>query len=65
VKLTDLTDLETALTQATDVVYVTHDYFANVPSKLNLLKHTAKLSKKAGVKKLVAITPIENDHYGE
>jgi len=27
VKLTDMTDLETALKQATDVVYVTHDYY--------------------------------------
>ena len=65
VKLTDMTDLETAIKNATDVVYVTHDYYQNVPSKLNLIKHTAQLSKKVGVKKLLAITPVENDHYGE
>ena len=60
-----MTDLETVLKQATDVVYVTHDYYQNVPSKLNLLKHTAQLSTKVGVKKLLAVTPVENDHYAE
>lgn len=65
VKLSDKTDLETAIKGATHVVYVTHDYFYNVPSKLNLIKHTASISRSAGIKKLVAVTPIENDHYGE
>lgn len=46
-------------------MYVTHDYYANVPSKLNLIKHTATLSKAAGVKKLLAVLPVENDHYAE
>lgn len=64
-KLSDKTDLETAIKGATHVVYVTHDYYANVPSKLNLIKHTATISRQAGIKKLVAVTPIENDHYGE
>lgn len=44
-RLTDRTDLETAIRSASQVVYVTHDYYLNVPSKLNLLNHTAKLSK--------------------
>ncbi|KAL4464095.1 hypothetical protein ABPG74_006032 [Tetrahymena malaccensis] len=65
VKLTDKTDLESAIKKASHVVYVTHDYYYNVPSKLNLIKHTATLSRSAGVKRLVAVTPVENDHYGE
>lgn len=61
-KISEKSDLEALLRGSSHVVYVTHDYYANVPSKLNLIKHTATLSKAAGVKKLLAVLPIENDH---
>jgi hypothetical protein len=56
-------NLEHAIEGAQDVVYFTHDYFANTSDKNNFIQATAKLSKKHGVKKLVAVCPLEHELY--
>lgn len=58
-----VTNLDLALEGAQDVVYFTHDYFASTSDKNNFLQATAKLSKKHGVKKLVAVCPLEHELY--
>ncbi|EGR30037.1 hypothetical protein IMG5_143730 [Ichthyophthirius multifiliis] len=65
VKLIDKIDLESSIRQASHVIYFTHDYYLNVLCKHNLFKNTATLCKAAGVKKLLSVNPIENEHYGE
>lgn len=64
-KIADKTDLEIAIRGATQVVFVTHDYYRNVPSKLTFIKHAASLSKAAGIKTFVSVSPVESDHQGE
>ncbi len=47
-------------------MYVTHDYYENSPSKVNLLKQSAKLAAaNKGLKNFVAVTPVELDNYNE
>jgi hypothetical protein len=56
-------NLEIGLEGATDVVYFTHDYFANSSDKNNFIQATARLSKKQGAQRLVAVCPIEHELY--
>lgn len=56
-------NLDLALEGAQDVVYFTHDYFACSSDKNSFIQATARLSKKHGVKKLVAVCPIEHELY--
>lgn len=56
-------NLDLALEGAQDVVYFTHDYFANTADKNSFIQSTAKLAKKHGAKKLVAVCPIEHELY--
>lgn len=65
VKITERSDLKEAIANASHVVYITHDYYSLTASKLNLIKTTAELAKKSKVQSLVALTPVEHDHYGE
>lgn len=62
-KVQTIANLDIGLEGATDVVYFTHDYFANTSDKNNFIQATARLSKKHGVKKLVAVCPIEHELY--
>ena len=48
---------------ASDVLYFTHDYLSMTSDKNDFLKATARSAKKVGVKKLVAVCPIEHDLY--
>jgi hypothetical protein len=45
------------------VIYFTHDYFANAADKNSFIQGTAKIAKKHGVEKLVAVCPIEHELY--
>ena len=66
IKITDKPDLHAAIKNSTHVLYVTHDYYSLVPSKLNLIKQTSTLVKELGnVKKLVFVSPVEYFHQGE
>ena len=66
IKITDKPDLHAAIKNSTHVLYVTHDYYSLVPSKINLIKQTSKLVKELGnVKKLVLVSPVEYHHQGE
>jgi hypothetical protein len=56
-------NLDLGLEGAQDVVYFTHDYFASSSDKNSFLQATAKLAKKHGVKKMVAVCPIEHELY--
>ncbi len=38
-------DLKAAVSRASHVLYVTHDYYRNSPSKLNLIVSTSKIVK--------------------
>jgi len=58
-----IANLELSLEGARDVVYFTHDYFANTSDKNNFIQATARLGKKHGVKKMVAVCPIEHELY--
>ena len=65
-KVWERSELAHAVQNCTHLLYVTHDYYSLTASKLNLIKTTAELAKKhKNVKKLVALTPVEHDHYGE
>lgn len=57
------TNLDLGLEGAQDVVYFTHDYFASSSDKNSYIQATAKLAKKHGVKKMVAVCPIEHELY--
>lgn len=66
VKIQERSDLKNAINRASHVLYITHDYYSLVPSKINLIKTVAELSKNSkNVERLVALTPIEHDHYDE
>lgn len=53
--------LDLALEGAKNVVYFTHDYFSMTSDKNNFLVATSKLTKKHGVKSVVAVCPVEHD----
>lgn len=55
--------LEYNLEGAKDVLYFTHDYFANSADKNNFLVATSKVSKHVGVERLVAVNPVELNLY--
>lgn len=65
IQISDKSDLASAIKIASQVVYITHDYYSLVPSKLNLIKTTAEFCKKYNTQRLVALTPVEHDHYNE
>lgn len=44
-------------------MYFTHDYFACTSDKNSFIQTTAKIAKKQGAKKLVAVCPIEHELY--
>lgn len=48
---------------AKHVVYFTHDYLAMTSDKNSFIKASAKLAKKHGIEKLVAVCPIEHELY--
>lgn len=64
VKIQGKSSLEKAIDEADKVVYITHDYYSMVPSKLNLIKTVANLAKSHKTQ-LVCVTPAEYDHFGE
>ena len=55
--------LEENISQSENVVLFTHDYYANVYDKNRQLVDTAKFAKKHGVKKVIAVAPIEFINY--
>ena len=55
--------LEHGIEGASEVIYFTHDYTANAADKNSFLVGTAKLAKRQGVKKLLAVCPVENELY--
>ena len=55
--------LEHQLEGASDVLYFTHDYQANTSDKNLFIEATAKLTKKHGVKKTIAVAPVEHDLF--
>lgn len=62
IQYTGKTELSDAIKAASHVVYVTHNYYQNTPSKLNLIKTTANLVTKHKVPNFVAVTPAEYNH---
>ena len=64
VKIQGKASLEKAISEADKVVYITHDYYSMVPSKLNLIKSVANIAKSHKTQ-LVCVTPAEYDHFGE
>lgn len=65
IKFEEKSDLYNAIKKSSHVLYVTHDYYKLVPSKVTLLPNAAKLAKEIGVKKFVVVNPVEHFHYGE
>lgn len=66
IKANERSELSHAIQGCTHLLYVTHDYYALTASKLNLIKTTAELAKKnRNIKRFVALTPVEHDHFGE
>lgn len=58
-----IANLDLGLEGAQDVLYFTHDYFASSADKNNFIQATSRLSKKHGVKRFVAVCPIEHELY--
>ena len=58
-----MSTLELALEGSENVLYFTHDYPSQTSDKNDFLSKTAALSKQLGIKKLIAVTPIESDLY--
>lgn len=48
---------------AKDVLYFTHDYFANSADKNKFIQATAQTAKKHGIQRAVAVCPIEHELY--
>lgn len=46
-------DLTSAIASAKDIIYVTHDYYLNVPGKVNLFQTTLELAKKHPQKRVI------------
>lgn len=66
IKIEERSDLARAIKGSTHVLYVTHDYYRLVFSKLTMIVNTAKIvNQSPNVKKFVALNPIEHYHYGE
>lgn len=66
VKISERSDLIDVIRRASHIVYVTHDYYALVPAKTNLIKTAAQIAKEnKSLKSFVALTPVELDHQGE
>ena len=57
----NLASLQLELEGAQDVLYFTHDYPSMSASKNSFIQKTAIIAKKQGVKKFVAVCPIEYD----
>ena len=66
VKISERTDLYKAIHSSSHILYITHDYYSLVPSKINLIKTVAEIAKHSKqIEKFVALTPVEYDHYSE
>lgn len=63
-KVSNKPELIRAIKGSSTVLYVTHDYYTNVASKTNMINHVASITASEK-KPLVAVTPLELDHYGE
>jgi len=55
--------LEHAIEGSKEVLYFTHDYTANAADKNTFIQGAAKITKKHGVEKFVAVCPIEHELY--
>ena len=64
-KIEDRSDLVRALGLSSHVLFVTHDYYELVFSKLTMVVNAAKLAREAKIKKFVSLSPVEHYHYGE
>lgn len=65
-KIEERSDLVRAIRSSSHVLYVTHDYYQLVFSKLTMVVNAAKIVHQSpNVKKLVFVNPIEHYHYGE
>lgn len=66
VKIDERSDLVRAIHSSSHVLYVTHDYYQLVFSKLTMVVNAAKIVRESpNVKKFVLVNPIEHYHYGE
>ena len=66
IKIEGKTDLSQAIKSSSHILYITHDYYSLVPSKINLIKTVSQLAKESkNIEKFVALTPVEHDHYHE
>ena len=59
----NLASLELNLEGANNVLYFTHDYFANAFDKNSSLVATARVAHHVGVERLVAVNPVELNLY--
>ncbi len=50
---------------ADTVIYINHDYYSLTSDKDDMLKITASKAKQLGVQQLIALSPIEFDHFLE
>ena len=57
--------LARGLEGADTVIYINHDYYTLTSDKDDMLRHTARRAKQLGAKRLVALSPIEFDHFLE
>ena len=65
-KIEEKSDLVHGIRNSTHVLYVTHDYYNLVFSKLTMVVNAAKIVHESpNVKKFVTVNPIEHYHYGE
>lgn len=64
-KIVGKSSIESLVDQADQIVYITHDYYANSSSKLTMIENVAKIVKERGSKPFVILTPAEYDHMGE
>ena len=55
--------LDHATEGAKDVIYFSHDYFANAADKNSFIQGAAKIAKKNGVERFVAVCPIEHELF--
>jgi len=65
-KIFNRSQLTNAFKDCTHVLYVTHDHYKLTPSKLNLIKVTAEMTRDhSNIEKTVFVTPSEYDHMNE
>ena len=64
-KINDKSDLYNAISSNSNVLFITHSYFENVPNKLKLMITTSEIASQLEIKKLMFVNPVELFHYGE